>query len=73
MDEDNPPAKPRLEFRRSRQASSPPSSAASAPAGRRHVPVDDALTRMAGRVAERRRALDEARGQDRGSEADESF
>jgi hypothetical protein len=65
MDEDTPPAKPPLEFRRGRQAGSTPS------AGRKHVPVDDALARMAGRVAERRRAMDEARAQSR--DADETF
>ena len=62
MDEQTPPAKPRLEFRRTRQAPSAPSAPSARSAGRKHVPVDDALSRMAGKVGERRRAQDEARG-----------
>lgn len=74
MDEQTPPAKPRLEFRRSRQAASPPlPSGGSDRAARKHVPVGDALSRMAGRVAERRRAQDEARAQAGGDEADQAF
>lgn len=48
-----PPARPRLEFRRGRAPSAPPA--------RKAVPVEDALSRMAGKVGERRRAQDAAR------------
>jgi hypothetical protein len=50
MDEEQPPAKPRLVFGRGRAGS------ASAPAARKHVPVEDALSGMAGKIGERRRA-----------------
>jgi hypothetical protein len=61
--EDAPPAKPRLEFRRSRPATAPAMA-------RKPVPVEDALSRMAGKVGERRRAQDEAR-QPRGPQEDD--
>jgi hypothetical protein len=66
MADDVPPAKPRLEFRRGRPAS--------APAGaRKGVPVEDALSRMAGKVGERRRAQDEARQPRAPDEGDPAF
>lgn len=52
MEKDAQPAKPRLTFGRG-------PSATSAPA-RKHVPVEDALARMAGKIGERRRALPRA-------------
>jgi hypothetical protein len=61
MDEETPPAKPRLEFRRGRTSA--------APAARKHVPVEDALAKMAGKVEQRRRSQDEARGR----ASDETF
>lgn len=54
MEQDPPPAKPRLGFGRGR-ASTDRSAA------RKHVPVEDALARMAGKIGEKRRTLDAAR------------
>jgi hypothetical protein len=48
MEEEQAPAKPRLVFGRGRTATSP--------AARKHVPVEDALAGMAGKIGERRRA-----------------
>ena len=49
-------AKPRLDFGRGRASSDKSTSSA-----RKHVPVEDALAKMAGKIGERRRSLDEAR------------
>lgn len=53
MDE-TPPAKPRLEFRRAGQAAAQGSS-------RKHVPMEDVLAKMAGKIGERRRAAEAER------------
>jgi hypothetical protein len=50
MDDETPPAKPRLAF------TGRSSGNASARTARKHVPVEDALSRMAGKIGERRRA-----------------
>ena len=48
----------RLEFgRRAGRAPTPPA----APAPRRHVPMDDVLAKMAGKIGERRRAAEASR------------
>jgi hypothetical protein len=51
MDEATPPAKPRLAFGTGRSTAS-----GGARTARKHVPVEDALSRMAGKIGERRRA-----------------
>lgn len=53
MDE-MPPAKPRLEFRRAGQA-------ASQGGARKHLPMEDVLAKMAGKIGERRRAAEAQR------------
>ena len=53
MEKEQTPAKPRLAFGRG-QASTPSAS-------RKHVPIEDALARMAGKMGERRRASSASR------------
>ncbi|MHB1262527.1 MAG: hypothetical protein ACYC2H_12525 [Thermoplasmatota archaeon] len=50
METGEPPSKPRLAFGRGRASSTVAGSS------RKHVPVEDALSRMAGKIGERRRA-----------------
>ena len=49
-------AKPRLEFGRGRTG-----KPAAPPAARKHVPMDDVLAKMAGKIGERRRAAEASR------------
>jgi hypothetical protein len=60
MDDETPPAKPRLSFGRGRAASADRSPRAA----REHVPVHDALSRMAGKIGDRRRAMGPAQDDD---------
>jgi len=58
---------PRLSFSRGRAAP------AGAPSGRsKHVPIEDVLAKMAGKVGERRRAAESAR-RGEGSEPEDRF
>ena len=50
-------AKPRLEFGRGRAGSKGPAG----PAARKHVPMEDVLAKMAGKIGERRRAAEAQR------------
>ena len=59
MDDATPPAKPRLAFGTGRST-----AAGGARTARKHVPVEDALSRMAGKIGERRRASSGLRDDD---------